>query len=375
MNKTKIMPVLYSLPVIEKLNLPPRVDVLPKIESGEIEYLDFKAKVFTNGLNRNPYRFQDGDLAAFAASFEGQPFLRDHETDEIEAREGTILSSMYDGSAFVQDIRVTTRRGMLDFIEGRIDRFSIGWFYDDCICSICNSSFFSSTCNHWPGMKYGTLEGEVACELIFVNPKGKEVSAVNVPAVEGTGIMAQLSEYKREFLGVDAIAELKQNALGLDSGQEPMVKIVLENSALVRESLSRERMVQIAKASQLEYGGTVMNVREMLNARAALLVEAEEITKLADSENRDLNETERARFDALLGDEGEIKKITDQISVIQTERARLADAQAVKFEMAAAEKPEADKPEPKTSMKRDEFDALSASEKSAFVRGGGKIQD
>ena len=369
------MPVLYSLPVIEKLNLPPRVDVLPKIESGEIEYLDFKAKVFTNGLNRNPYRFQDGDLAAFAASFEGQPFLRDHETDEIEAREGTVLSSMYDGTAFVQDIRVTTRRGMLDFIEGRIDRFSIGWFYDDCICSICNSSFFSSTCNHWPGMKYGTLEGEVACELIFVNPKGKEVSAVNVPAVEGTGIMAQLSEYKREFLGVDAIAELKQNALGLDSGQEPMVEIVLENSALVRESLSRERMVQIAKASQLEYGGTVMNVREMLNARAALLVEAEEITKLADSENRDLNETERARFDALLGDEGVIKKITDQISVIQTERARLADAQAVKFEMAAAEKPEADKPEPKTSMKRNEFDTLSASEKSAFVRGGGKIQD
>ena len=146
MNKTKIMPVLYSLPVIEKLNLPPRVDVLPKIESGEIEYLDFKAKVFTNGLNRNPYRFQDGDLAAFAASFEGQPFLRDHETDEIEAREGTVLSSMYDGTAFVQDIRVTTRRGMLDFIEGRIDRFSIGWFYDDCICSICKSSFFSSTC-------------------------------------------------------------------------------------------------------------------------------------------------------------------------------------------------------------------------------------
>lgn len=118
-----------------------------------------------------------------------------------------------------------------------------------------------------------------------------------------------------------------------------------------------------------------MNVREMLNARAALLVEAEEITKLADSESRDLNETERARFDALLGDEGEIKKITDQIGVIQAERARLADAQAVKFEMAAAEKPEADKPEPKTSMKRDEFDALSASEKSAFVRRGGKIQD
>lgn len=372
--KTTLPPVLYSLPIVERLNLPARAEVLPKIESGELEYMDFRAKVFTNGLNRNPYRFMDADMTGFSASFEGQPFLRDHDTAEIESRDGMILSSYWDGSAMQQDIRLTTRRGMLDFVEGRIDRFSIGWFYDDCICTICNSSFFSSNCSHWPGMKYQTLEGEKTCELVFVNPKGKEVSAVNVPAVEGTGVVAQLSEYKREFLANATKGEFEQLEPKNNDGQAPVV--AQEDPALERERTSRERWSAVAKANHFEFGGYAMNVREMLDQRAKLLAEAEGLAELADKENRDLSEEERARFNAILGAEGELTQIDAKIKVIQDERARLSEAQAQKFTLgSAAEKPATPAPAEKNSMKRDEFDALGVLEKAAWIKAGKTIED
>lgn len=204
--KRKPAPVLRSLPVSEKFDLPARAEILPKIESGEIDHLDFVARVYrADTKNHNPYIFQAKDLDGFAASFEGQPFLRNHDTQDIDARDGTIIDSALEGSAFRQTVRLTTRRGMTDFVEGKIDRFSIGWFYDDVLCSICNQSWLSSNCSHWPGQTYKTGESktEKQCQLIFVNPTGKETSAVNTPAVEGTGIdgLQQLQEYKLEVIG------------------------------------------------------------------------------------------------------------------------------------------------------------------------------
>src|SRR3989337_363571 len=89
----KLMPILRSLPVHEKLELPSRAEMLPKIESGEIDHLDFQARVYGTGKNRNPYVFKDEDLHSFADSFEGQPFLRNHDTMDIDARDGTIIDS------------------------------------------------------------------------------------------------------------------------------------------------------------------------------------------------------------------------------------------------------------------------------------------
>lgn len=201
--KKKVMPILRSVPIVEKLHLPSRAELLPKIESGELDHLDFQAKVYRKDTrNHNPYVFQDKDIEQFAASFEGQPFLRNHETYDIDARDGTIIDSALEGSVFKQTIRLTTRRGMTDFVEGKIDRFSIGWFYDDVLCSICNLSWFSYECTHSPGRTYkvGESKTEKICQLIFVNPKGKETSAVNTPAVEGTGI-DQLRDYKLEVIG------------------------------------------------------------------------------------------------------------------------------------------------------------------------------
>jgi len=224
-------PVLRSLPQVDKLRLPPRAETLARIQSGELEHIDFSARVFGTGKVRNPYQFPPDSLDRFAASFEGLPFLRNHNTRDIDARDGTIIeAARHSDGAFVQTIRLTTRRGMTAFVEGQMDRFSIGWHYDDIICTICNLSFLSAQCSHWPGNKYDTPAGRRTCELLFINPTGKETSAVNDPAVEGTGISDQLSvisdqlehwteeleEYKLSMYGAER-AEQHDRAAGAAS--------------------------------------------------------------------------------------------------------------------------------------------------------------
>jgi hypothetical protein len=183
------------MPVIDKVRLPPRAQTLAQIESGELDHIDFTARVYSPAAkNRNPYEFPADSMLAFASSFEGAPFLRNHDTQDIGARDGTIIEAALNGAGqFEQTIRLTTRRGMTAFVEGQIDRFSIGWYYDDVTCTICSNSFFSPSCSHWPGREYETAQGKKIARLMFVNPVGKETSAVNAPAVEGTGIDTQLT--------------------------------------------------------------------------------------------------------------------------------------------------------------------------------------
>lgn len=169
-----------------------RASLIKQIEAGELEYIEFPATVFVAGKNHNHLNFYDHDLPRLAKSFEGKPFLRDHNEHSIEARDGTIRDSVLDNGEIKQTIRLTTRKGMLAYIEGQIDRFSIGWYYDSVNCSICNADWME--CSHMPGRTY---EGRQA-ELMFVNPTGKETSAVNAPAVDGTGLLSILSAYKLE---------------------------------------------------------------------------------------------------------------------------------------------------------------------------------
>jgi hypothetical protein len=177
----------YSNPVFfnpgEPHNKP---EMIAGIESGEIDHLDIQAVVFNSSPNRNFYHLAEEELPLFAGSFEGKPFLRNHDEINIESRDGVILRSFQQGWQIIQHIRLTTRRGMLSLVEGQIDRFSIGWFYDQVTCSICRSDFRS--CNHFPGRTYDNRR----CEVIFSGLSGKETSAVNVPAVEGTSILSSL---------------------------------------------------------------------------------------------------------------------------------------------------------------------------------------
>lgn len=166
-----------------------------QLDSGELTDLEFEAVVYRQGAdNRNPVLFRDEDLEAFAASFVGQPFLRNHDTGDIASRDGTILASFMSGHDMIQRISLTTQRGMRAFLEGTIDRFSIGWFYDEVLCSICNRDWLD--CEHYPGRKYKHNLREVQCRLIFINPRGKETSAVNAPAVPDTHVITRLCSFK-----------------------------------------------------------------------------------------------------------------------------------------------------------------------------------
>ena len=388
--KTKsLFPALYSLPVVDTLNLPSRAELLPKIESGELEHLDFTAQVFGTGRIRNPYLFKDEDLPGFAASFAGRPFLRNHDVSDIDARDGTILACRFNNGVFVQDIRLTTRRGMMDYLEGKIDRFSIGWFYDDCVCSICNSSYFGSTCSHLAGRRYQTANGEQTCNLIFIGPVGKETSAVNVPAVEGTGIVAALQDLEEAAL--QELQQLKQEVTGSQADSQAAVETVETDANLTpgqapeaaeqgtQQAQARlavlMRRVQIGEQNLIE-GEHFMteNIRELKKQRAELIARAREIVSLADQEQRDLTDAERAEFAEILGEgenKGKVAALDEQITRIQDERARLTEA-----EQSLAQRSEAEKPDgSKAAMSRSAFDAMSAKERMEYVNKGGQIAE
>lgn len=364
MKKNKeLLPVLYSVPVVNEIETQSRAELLPLIESGELEHLDFRARVFSPmATNLNPYRFNVEDMPAFADSFKGQPYLRDHNTSTIDARDGTLVESLYDGEWINQDVRLTTRRGMLDYIEGKMDRFSIGWFYDDAVCSICNTSFFGRDCEHWPGAKY-TVDGEMkTCVLTFINPRGKELSAVVVPAVQGTGITGRLAEYK--------LSMQEDDQEEISAGQEP--DVIEQTPKLAQE---RERLAD-AKNNQKESEET-MNVRDLQKQRAELLARANELVDVAESESREFNDTERAEFETILGfgeDNGEVGKLDLRIADINDKRERLRAALEATKQPDKPEKPETVQAEVK-AIKRAEFDELSAVEKAAVIKSGKKIED
>jgi len=204
-----------------------RRELREALEAGELGELSFDAVVWKDGPNANFFRFREEDLVGFGESYRGQPFLRNHDIYDIGSRDGMVAASMFDGQGFLQTIELTTQRGLRSFVEGQIDRFSIGWYYDGITCSICGGDWMGPGCVHWPGRTYTDGEGKNSrvCELIFENPRGKETSAVNAPAVDGTRILARLCEQKR---GLGAKQEVEDM-------EEREVEAVVEETPLAVE--------------------------------------------------------------------------------------------------------------------------------------------
>jgi len=211
-----------------------RSQLREKLRAGELDELTFEAVVYRDGPNTNHVRFRPEDLSLFASSFQRVPFLRNHGTGDIGDRDGTVIESRLVGNEFHQVVRLSTERGVRDFLNGVMDRFSIGWYFDGVECSICHEDWID--CPHWPGEKF---EGRV-CELIFVAPRGKETSAVNVPAVQGTRILEQLCELKshssmsgivKSHSSMSGIVEressgMAENVILLPNGSVKVVEVV-----------------------------------------------------------------------------------------------------------------------------------------------------
>ena len=130
-------------------------------------------------------------------------------------------------------------------------------------------------------------------------------------------------------------------------------------------------------ASKTLEGDTPM-LRTLINQRAEKVARAQQIVELADAEERDLNEAERAEMTQLLGEgdsTGEIGALDAQIEKIQDERARVRQAAEKQFATYAdAQKPDGGNAAQQT-MTRSEFNKLDPKDRLAFSKAGGKITD
>lgn len=251
-----------------------RHELLRKLEEGALTELEFEAVVFRAGPNRNHLRIRDEDMAGFAASFEGAPFLRDHNLEAVEARAGTVVASGLQGRAIRQTIRLTTKRDMRAYLEGQIDRFSVSWYFDAVHCTVCGREW--GECSHRPGKSYEWHGKRRRCELVFDNPLGKEVSAVNAPAVEGTGVISELARKEvtmrtdeerldgeagsREEAG-EWLALLREQAVeaalagaGLTRGGTAAVRTALAGDAAATPERVRS-VVEAQKQAELQWSG------------------------------------------------------------------------------------------------------------------------
>lgn len=145
--------------------------------------------------NRRGLRFSDEQLPLAAGSWKGQPFLVDHNTYEQDARKGSILTSEYDLDpkgvpALFMGFAVVKPDAVISVLDGTIDRFSIGWFSTGpVICTVHGCDVTSDdSCYCWP-LDVVELDGKKKIvEYEYQSFSGKELSAVNVPAVIGTKI-------------------------------------------------------------------------------------------------------------------------------------------------------------------------------------------
>lgn len=269
---------MYSTPLAAQLHVqgevltpPRRAELKAKLRRGELDELRFSAVVFRDGPNANHARFRHDELAEFASSFVGVPFLRNHATGDIGARDGTVVESRlmlnpgYGGQSgyeFHQTVQLTTERGMRDFLEGVIDRFSIGWYFDGVECSICGQEWFG--CSHWPGERY---ENQV-CELIFVGARGKETSAVNAPAVQGTRVIEQLCTLKVDGGALNGTRYPRWDGMK-EQGMNGEQAIVLPDGTLKPVAPLAAQQAQ----SDMAAGDLVQEVRALRSQMEAELVE------------------------------------------------------------------------------------------------------
>lgn len=213
-----------------------------EVDSG----VEFDAVTFWERPNRNHVRIRRDDLAAFAASFVGAPFLRNHAEGDIGEREGIVLASAVeerlhpvDGAltpAVRQRLRITTQRGRRALQEGQIDRFSVAFDVTGWVCSVCGADWLH--CSHWPGEQYDVNGQPTVCEIVAVQPHGREVSAVNVPAVDGTGLLQALCACKEHLqkeaeMSEELRIEMGEGEKGRAGEGEPMPVAVPASSMVL----------------------------------------------------------------------------------------------------------------------------------------------
>lgn len=176
-----------------------RLELIQSVRDGKhLELVVKRARTYRQSKgykNRNFLRFAADKLESIAPTFAGQPFLVDHNTYEQDKRKGTILSgeSEVDGrgmTSFFHSFSVVKPDAVISVLDGTIDRFSIGWFRTGAVMCTAHGVDIrgKDSCYCWPGDQVEVDGKQLIAEYEYQDAAGKELSAVNVPAVTGTRI-------------------------------------------------------------------------------------------------------------------------------------------------------------------------------------------
>lgn len=216
-------------------------DLLEKVRAGEHVELDVEAVTYIqrDAPNRNFIRFKKAILGRLAKSGKGNPFLTDHNQHSVLARGGTITKSSAQRNAageteFAQVFHLVKPWAVEGVLDGTIDRFSIGWSPTGPITYAHNGEPLEDWPRYWPGDTI-ELDGEtIVVEWEFSAADLVETSAVNVPAVTGTGITGFRAALSAHLGGTPPIPPEEQRmkkvfkALGLsaDAAEESVLAAV-----------------------------------------------------------------------------------------------------------------------------------------------------
>lgn len=180
--------------------------MLREYRAGNRPAVRFNATVYVHGKNRNYTQLNMPELAQFAESFKGAPFLADHSRKQSD-RGGTIVDSRLvetaDGKkAIVQTIDAVKPWAVEGVLDGTVDRYSIGWNAEEYICTVCDTDFFDPDHAH-SIYDIGSKDKKTGktIEVLMKGLEGMETSAVTHPAVPGTstdGFLAQMTELSEQ---------------------------------------------------------------------------------------------------------------------------------------------------------------------------------
>jgi hypothetical protein len=174
-----------------------RSELITAIRGGKHVELAVTARTFRQkkGKPNRRYLRLGGDLAASAKTFAKTPFLVDHNTHEQSARKGSILTSkLVEGTngfdEFEMSFNIVKPDAVISALDGTLDQFSIGWFaLGPVICSVHKADVRGrASCSCWPGDVVEVDGKAQIVEYEFTAWQGKELSGVNIPAVEHTNI-------------------------------------------------------------------------------------------------------------------------------------------------------------------------------------------
>lgn len=294
--------------------------MLKAVRQGEVVELTIDATVFRQSKTPRPLPFEKRseanhkhayfapeELAAFARSFRGKLFLRDHNRGDLSYVGGEILSSELDTSdpqwaVIRQRLRAVKPWAVEAALDGTLRTFSIGWdpkqrgfrgFRASALCSVCGDSMFSEKCSHYPGddVKFDGGKTRVIVEMQWRGVIGAETSGVAFAAVAETSVdevRAALSEFRgTQDITKDAgmtAQQLKAIGLPADATEE---QIDARLSALSAGETTAKTLATEKAAAETE--------RDIAQAELAKTIQAQRAAKAA----ADKAELDAARESAL----------------------------------------------------------------------------